>query len=122
MHNRIGFAAASFVAVVLAAAATASAEDATGTLDGNQGGDMRVLIRKIDDGPILWAGGYQLGTGAKIAAGHHDVSVMCELTQGGMVMLAPGSLSIDVEANKIYKLAGTLSSDQKKCAVTAAVD
>lgn len=97
-----------------------AADGAASNLSGTDGGDMRVLIRKIDDGDILWVGGYNLGTKAKITPGQHVVSVMCEFHFSGGSELKPGTLSLTVEPGKDYALAGAQSADGNSCTVTAA--
>lgn len=109
-------AAAMCFAAMLAGEAAAGA---TGTLSGTNTDSMRVLIRKIDNGDILWVGTYQLGTEAAIEPGTHQVSLMCEFVYSWGKQLMPGTLTIQVEPGKRYAVTGVAAQDAKSCIVTA---
>lgn len=109
--------AAAILAGIVAISCARAGEAGQGKLSGTDSSAMRVLIRKIDSGDILWVGRYQLGTEAEIASGAHTVSVMCEFHEPYEMELVPGTLSITVEAGKTYAVTGTRSG--KSCDVSA---
>lgn len=90
-------------------------------LQGAETRSLRVMIRTIDDGDILWVGTYQLGTSAFALPGKRKVNVMCEFRGSFMTSLNPGDITIDVEAGRVYDLTGTQSSDGKRCNVEVKV-
>jgi hypothetical protein len=96
----------------------AQAED-LGTLSGADTKDLRVLIRKIDEGEILWVKSYQLGTEAKVPSGSHNISIRCEFRHSWGNELMPGILTIEIQSGKKYSLTGSQSADGKSCIVTA---
>ncbi|WP_025565249.1 hypothetical protein [Psychromonas sp. SP041] len=53
-------------------------ESEKGLLIGEDSSNVKVLIRQIDKGEILWTKNYQLGTTASIEIGTHTVSIICE--------------------------------------------
>ena len=89
-----------------------------GLLVGEDSSNVKVMIRKIDEGEILWSGGYKLGTTSPIQTGKHSVSIMCEFTFSWGAKLLPGTLEIDVKAGTTYKISGKPSSDGEKCLVS----
>ena len=109
----------SFLAVLAGCKSTHQATSPDkGLLVGEDSSIVKVMIRKIDEGEILWAGGYKLGTTAPIAIGNHKVSIMCEFTFSWGKKLLPGNLDIDVKPGIIYKVTGKPSSDEEKCLVS----
>jgi hypothetical protein len=90
-----------------------------GLLTGEDSSNVKVMIRKIDEGEILWSSGYKLGTTAPIETGQHSVSIMCEFTFPWGTKLLPGTLDIDVKAGTTYQVSGKPSSDGEKCLVSA---
>jgi hypothetical protein len=106
------------LAALLLAGSAAFAGEATGTLVGKDSSDLRVLIRSIDNGDILWVGTYQLDTKAKVVAGAHTVSVMCEFNFGFGKELLPGEVSITVEPGKKYNLDGAKAENGNRCTIT----
>lgn len=111
------------IALVLACAFASRtlADNAEAQLVGASSAALRVLIRKIDQGPILWDAPLKPATKASIAAGEHTISVMCEVHKSGMQMLLPGSITITLEAGHIYDLSGRPDPEKLRCAVTAKV-
>lgn len=89
-----------------------AARDAT--LIGGDNAGMRVFIKRVDDGAILWAYPGALGTRVTITAGQHRVAVMCE--GGGFL---PGELTIDVQPGRTYDLVGSAQPGAKSCEVAA---
>jgi len=92
-----------------------------GLLAGANTRSLRVLIRTIDDGEILWVGQYQLATNAAIAPGQHKVNVMCEFNYSWGSSMNPGNVVIDVQSGKTYDLTGAPSEGGKDCDVEAKV-
>jgi hypothetical protein len=110
------------IALVLACtfATRTIADDADAQLMGASSTALRVLIRKIDQGPILWGAPLKPATKASIAAGEHTISVMCEVHKsGGVQMMLPGSITITLEARRIYDLFGEPDTEKLRCVVTA---
>lgn len=97
----------------------AFADETTGQLKGADTESHRVLIRTIDDGEILWAGTYQLGTTATVEPGTRKVNVMCEFIHYWGKEMLPGEVTIKVEAGKTYALERT--NDGKQCDVSVKV-
>jgi hypothetical protein len=95
------------------------ADDSEAQLIGASSSALRVLIRKIDNGPILWDAPLKPATKASLAAGEHTISVMCEVHKSGMQMMLPGSVTLTVEAGRIYDLTGDPDTNNLRCAVTA---
>lgn len=85
------------------------------TLIGGDNAGMHVLIKRVDDGEILWAHQGALGTRITITAGQHRVGVMCE---GGAGILA-GEVTIDVQPGRTYDLVASASPGAKSCEVSA---
>ena len=111
------------IALVLACtfATRTIADDADAQLIGASSPALRVLIRKIDQGPILWDAPLKPATKASISAGEHTISVMCEVHKSGMQMMIPGSITITVEAGRTYDLSGQPDTEKLRCGVTAKV-
>jgi hypothetical protein len=95
------------------------ADDTDAQLIGASSTALRVLIRKIDQGPILWDAPLKPATKASIAAGEHTISVMCEVHKSGVQMMLPGSITIILEAGRIYDLYGQPDTGKLQCVVTA---
>jgi hypothetical protein len=93
-------------------------EQGKALLLGTDTSKARVLFRKLDDGPILWASPTSLGTKLSADPGHHNINVMCEFKSSGVTRLVPGNVAIDVEAGQVYDVAGVLAADELKCNVT----
>jgi hypothetical protein len=87
------------------------------TLIGGDNAGMRVFIKRVDDGPILWAHPGALATRVTITPGQHRVSVMCEDGASGGFLL--GDISLDVQSGRTYDLAGSAQSGAKNCEVSA---
>ncbi len=85
------------------------------TLIGGDNAGMHVLIKRVDDGEILWAHQGALGTRVTITAGQYRVGVMCE---GGAGFL-PGELTIDVQPGRTYDLVASAAPGAKSCEVSA---
>ncbi len=121
MHFKYSY--AFFIGVVLLFADSIgnalAADDMVSILAGKNTKDLRVLIRNIDGGEVLWAKNYTLDTQASIQPGPHQVSVMCEFRHSWGNELLPGNVSLQVEANKTYVLSGIASTDGKTCVVAA---
>lgn len=102
-------------------AAASADESASATIRGSDSKKLRVLIRTIDGGDVLWVGKFKLGTTATIAPGHHTVAVMCELRESYGLILKPGKIDLDVAAGRTYNLAATATAESRGCdiAVTA---
>jgi hypothetical protein len=80
-------------------------------LQGTDTGPLRVLIRQIDDGALLWVGKFKLGTTAVVVPGHHKVNVMCEFRQSWGTELKPGEVTVEADPDRIYDLVGKRSQD-----------
>jgi hypothetical protein len=107
-------------ALTIGGVGPAHADDAgTAQLIGAASAGTRILIRKIDDGPILWDAPGKPATHASVAAGRHSVSVMCQVTKSGASMMVPGQLSLDAEAGRIYDVSGEVIANSLRCDVSA---
>lgn len=95
------------------------AGDADAQLIGASSSGLRVLIRKVDEGPILWDAPLKPATKASLSAGEHKISVMCEVHKSGSQMMLPGSVTLTVEAGRIYDLSGDADTAKLRCTVTA---
>lgn len=112
------------VLIAFALAALAPAVGLAGEkarIEGVDSPTVKVMIRTIDDGDILWAGGYTLGTKASVPPGPHKLSVMCQFHQSWGSRLAPGEVSLDAVAGKVYRLDGAEAPNGGDCAVTVSV-
>ena len=109
------------IALVLACTFTTRtiADGTDAQLVGASSTALRVLIRRIDQGPILWDAPLKPATKASIAAGEHTISVMCEVHKSGMQMMLPGSITITLEGGRIYDLSGQPDTEKLRCVVTA---
>ena len=105
---------------VLAAAAASPAETPSATIRGTDTKKLRVLIRMIDGGDILWVGKFILGTTATITPGHHTVAVTCELHESYGLILKPGKIELDVAAGQTYDLTATVTPESKGCDIGVA--
>lgn len=76
---------------------------------------LKVMIRTVDDGDILWLGNYKLGTEAWVDPGIHKVNVMCEFHHSWGNKLLPGNIEIETKEGVVYELMGT--AKEKTCAV-----
>ncbi len=111
--------ALSFLALITSCKSTSlEPELDEGLLIGEDSSDVKVMIRTIDQGQILWVGSYKLGTTAPISIGEHNVSIICEFTYPWGTKLVPGNLNIDVAPDTTYKIKGELSIDDKRCLVS----
>ncbi len=89
-----------------------------GHLIGKNSDSLRVLIRKIDNGDILWAGTYKLATNAPITKGTHKVFAMCEFNYSWGQQLIPGEFQLNVKPDTVYHLNGSKSKDGERCNIT----
>ena len=103
---------------VLTATAASPAETASATIRGTDTKKLRVLIRMIDGGDILWVGKFKLGTTATITPGHHTVSVMCELRESYGLILKPGKIELDVAVGQTYDLTATVTPESRGCDIS----
>lgn len=110
-----------FLSLASLGAAFAGDEPEKAKLRGADTSSLKVMIRTIDDGEILWAGNYQLGTQAEVAPGQHKINVMCEFRYSWGTKLMPGNVTLDFEPGKTYDLVGAVSSDEKQCEIQADV-
>jgi hypothetical protein len=90
-------------------------------LQGTDTESLRVLIRQIDDGALLWVGKFKLGTTAVVVPGHHKIKVMCELRQSWGTELKHGELTLEAEPDRIYDLVGRRSQSEGGCDIEAKV-
>jgi hypothetical protein len=107
------------VALACFSIALADTEPDKAKLRGEDSKSLKVMIRTVDDGEILWAGNYTLGTKAEVAPGLHKINVMCEFRFSWGTKIMPGDIALDFEAGKTYDLVGTASADDKRCEVKA---
>ena len=96
-----------------------NAESGKGLLIGEDSSAVKVMIRQIDKGDILWEGNYKLGTTASIEVGNHTVSIMCEFSYSWGKKLSPGTLNIDIKPDTVYNVSGKLSPSGDNCLVVA---
>jgi len=80
----------------------------TATVLGAHSADARVLIQRVDNGPILYVAPGAIGSKVSITPGHHTVKVMCQL--GGAYL--PGEVTFDVEAGKVYELTASAGASR----------
>src|SRR4029077_11202622 len=90
-------------------------------LQGTDTESLRVLIRQIDDGALLWVGKFKLGTTAVVVPGHHKIKVMCELRHSWGTELKHGELTLEAERDRIYDLVGRRSQSEGGCDIEAKV-
>lgn len=100
---------------------TANSDSGKAKLHGEDSSSIKVMIRTIDDGEILWVGNYKLDTKAEVVPGSHKINVMCEFRFSWGTKLLPGDITLEFEAGKIYDLVGTASADETRCEVQANV-
>ncbi len=99
----------------------ASTENGKVLVEGPDSASLRIVIRKVDDGPLLWVAKYQMGTKAWVTPGPHKISVMC-VFQGpvaGMKEMLPGTAEINAKLGNTYHLVGSKISGQNACTVSA---
>ena len=82
---------------------------------------MRVAIKSIDDGEMLWVGMYELATKALVTPGEHKISVACEFSFPGGKEIIHGDVSIDAETGKSYYLTGKKSKTTDRCDIKVKV-
>lgn len=90
-------------------------------LIGESNKNLKVMIRNIDDGEILWVGNYQLGTKASIKPGEHKINAMCEFQYSWGTKIVPGEITINAEAGASYKILGSLSHDETTCELSVGI-
>ena len=78
----------------------------------------RILFRKLDDAPIIWATPGSADGELTVIPGHHELGVMCEFKSSGKTQWIPGSVPIDVEAGHVYEITGSLERDGRSCNLT----
>lgn len=78
---------------------------------------LKVMIRTIDGGNILWVGNYKLGTEAWVKPGAHKVNVMCEFHNSWGNTLVPGNVEIVTKEGVLYELTGAQVADGRTCVV-----
>jgi hypothetical protein len=83
--------------------------------------NLKIMIRNIDDGEILWIGNYQLGTKASIKPGERKISAMCEFKYSWGTKIVPGEITINAEAGASYKISGSLSDDEATCQLSVGI-
>ncbi|WP_345552578.1 hypothetical protein [Microbulbifer aestuariivivens] len=88
---------------------------------GEDSSSLKVMIRTIDGGEILWVGNYTLGTKASISPGEHNVNAMCEFKYSWGTKLLPGNITINAQPNTDYKITGRLSNDEKSCELSVSI-
>ncbi|MCL2310128.1 MAG: hypothetical protein FWC42_07640 [Proteobacteria bacterium] len=108
---------AAFILGIFAPASSAIAEGGKILIKGTDTPSLRVLIRKVDDGPLLWVSKYQLGTETWVTPGPHKINAMCEfhrpVTGGDVGEIVPGNIEIDAKPGNTYHLTG--SQEALKC-------
>lgn len=105
------------ICVLSACASSPIIESGKALVIGADTSSLRVMIRTIDDGEILWVGNYTLGTRALVQPGQRKINVMCEFRHSWGAELKPGNVTIDAVAGSTYDLSGSPSSDGKQCNV-----
>jgi len=105
----------SMLSIASCASNSISRKPGDALLIGENSSSLKVMIRTIDEGDILWVGSYTLGTSAIIEPGNHKVNVMCEFKFSWGTKLVPGNIQINTQSNTDYKITGRLSSDEKSC-------
>lgn len=88
---------------------------------GEENPPLKIMIRTIDDGPVLWIGEYKLGTNAFVKPGQHKINVICEIKYSWGAKLIPGNITLDVQPGTDYKISGQLGNDEKKCNLSVSV-
>jgi hypothetical protein len=86
---------------------------------GNNTSAVRVLIRTVDGGDVLWIDGDDLGSEAWLDPGHHSIGVMCRFQSSWGTRVVPGQVEIDVVAGSTTRLDGTIDADGKRCLVVS---
>ena len=77
---------------------------------------VKVMIRTVDDGEILWVGQYRLGTTTEVMPGTHKFNVMCEFRASWGSRLTPADVIVEVEAGETYWL--NARQEGERCVVT----
>ncbi|EIW90569.1 hypothetical protein AGRI_01830 [Alishewanella agri BL06] len=111
----------SILAAASCASNSVSRKPGDALLIGENSSTLKVMIRTIDDGEILWVGNYTLGTRAVVAPGEHKVNVMCEFKFSWGIKMVPGNIQINAQSSTDYKITGRLSSDEKSCNLSASI-
>lgn len=87
----------------------------TSLVIGPETGSLRILIRQIDDGPILWIKPGILGPKGAVTPGRHTLHAVCVDTSSKRVRLAYATATVEVQAGRLYDLSGALSPDGTSC-------
>ncbi|MGH8273990.1 MAG: hypothetical protein ACRES9_07020 [Gammaproteobacteria bacterium] len=106
-----------FVAVGCSSYSPAASPGAKILVKGADSSALRILIRQVDDGPLLWVGRYKMGTKVRVAPGNHEISVMCVFYGSGMKEMLPGSVKINAVRGNTYLLSGSRASDGNTCKI-----
>lgn len=94
-----------FLAALVAITSAISGEvEPTARIEGVENSTVKVMIRTVDDGEILWVRGYQLGTTTDVLPGTRKINVMGEFRTAWGARLTPGNVTIEAEAGKTYRL------------------
>lgn len=72
---------------------------------GPQQRSIAVLIRSIDDGPVLWVDGYHLADFAFVDPGTHEVRAVCLQSFAMGQRLVHVVVPIDASLGKVYSIA-----------------
>ncbi len=124
MSKRLGFLAIRASLPLLLCASAVIAEEsgpASAQLVSTVSKGIRVLIRSIDSGPILWDAPLKPATKATAVPGEHQISVMCQIQKSGMMMTLPGTMTLMLEAGRTYDIFGEASPDNRRCVPTAVI-
>lgn len=105
------------VILIFFGTAYAGKEPKKAKLLGEDSSSLKMMIRTVDDGEILWVGSYKLGTKTEVVPGFHKINVMCEFSFSWGTKLLPGDITHDFESGKTYDLSGTASTDGERCEV-----
>ncbi len=109
--------AVAFAWFCAAPAAGAQAKPGNVLVKGVDTAPLKVMIRTIDGGDVLWAGPYRLGTEAWVTPGAHRINVMCEFHHSWGQVLLPGNVEIHAKSGVVYELTGDSAPGGKTCAV-----
>jgi len=108
---------AAFILGIFVSTPSAIAESGKVLIKGIDTPSLRILIRKVDDGPLLWVSQHQLGTETWVAPGLHKINAMCEFHRsvagGDVGEILPGTIEIDAKPGSEYHLTG--SPNALKC-------